>query len=89
MCFGTKKKIPSKKNDESQRVSPSLYFETRKLVSLGLIPPIVTPVDAAVYPFIVPLINGTINNILLRIYHEYWLHLIELNNWVLIRMIYY
>ena len=37
MCFGTKKKVPSEKNDESQRVSPSLYFETRKLVFLGLI----------------------------------------------------
>ena len=38
MCFGTKKeKIPSEKIDESRRVSPSLYFETRKLVFLGLI----------------------------------------------------
>ena len=34
--LGPKKKFPSEKNDESQRVSPSLYFETRKLVFLGL-----------------------------------------------------
>ena len=38
--LGPKKKFPSEKNDESQRVSPSLYFETRKLVFLVLSVPV-------------------------------------------------